>query len=409
MKSHAIVSLFSGSDIGYYQGLLVLGKSLDAWTPKEADRVLFVENGSLSKWRLHVLALHGWQIREVEPIRSQPCKFKAQRWPYTFSKLYAHSLEEYDKVLFLDADCMVVGEYYERVFGTDISKEKIAACWVTRNSPRFNAGIMLIEPSMERFKDMYHKITTLPAEETHAAGSDQSFQNLYFNTTYVQLPDKYNLRHFRTVDQDARIVHLRPHPWRKAKFSEAIKPWINKWHKLKEQVVGSGRAIEIYNRVRLSKAKGVEVGTFKGDTADTVLRYCPNLELTAVDMWDSSHYSEDKDKITSYNQVQWDEVKAAYKAVEDRHSNLHTLKMHSLEAASRFKDEELDFVFIDAEHTYSAVKKDIAAWLPKVKSGGWIGGRDYGKQFKGVTKAVDEFFKGRIRKGKDATWFVTKK
>lgn len=51
-----------------------------------------------------------------------------------------------------------------------------------------------------------------------------------------------------------------------------------------------------------------------------------------------------------------------------------------------------DFIFIDAAHSYDAVKSDIAAWLPKLRVGGWFGGHDYHEAFPGVIRAVDESF-----------------
>jgi SAM-dependent methyltransferase len=70
----------------------------------------------------------------------------------------------------------------------------------------------------------------------------------------------------------------------------------------------------------------------------------------------------------------------------------------SWEMASHYTDCSLDAVFIDADHTYNSVSKDIDAWLPKVKIGGVIAGHDYtnynlnGIEF-GVIKAVNERFK----------------
>lgn len=82
-------------------------------------------------------------------------------------------------------------------------------------------------------------------------------------------------------------------------------------------------------------------------------------------------------------------------------------KMTSVDAAKLFDDKSLDFVFIDANHKYDYVSADIAAWFPKVKSGGIISGHDYNadEMFfagpnetmgvwpeEGVVRAVDEFF-----------------
>ena len=69
----------------------------------------------------------------------------------------------------------------------------------------------------------------------------------------------------------------------------------------------------------------------------------------------------------------------------------------SVEASKRFDKGSLDFVYIDANHSYEAVKQDIISWIPKVKSGGIISGHDYeyvdlATNERSVKKAVDEIF-----------------
>jgi hypothetical protein len=48
----------------------------------------------------------------------------------------------------------------------------------------------------------------------------------------------------------------------------------------------------------------------------------------------------------------------------------------SVEMAEQIPDKSLDICFIDADHRYEAVKKDIAAYLPKVKPEGILCGHD---------------------------------
>lgn len=72
------------------------------------------------------------------------------------------------------------------------------------------------------------------------------------------------------------------------------------------------------------------------------------------------------------------------------------LWMGSTEAAGHVDDGWADFVFIDAGHSYIAVQTDIAAWAPKVREGGWLGGHDYHPSFPGVIRAVDEAFPDRV-------------
>mgnify|MGYP003335234449 CR=1 FL=1 len=54
------------------------------------------------------------------------------------------------------------------------------------------------------------------------------------------------------------------------------------------------------------------------------------------------------------------------------------MRMTTTQAASNFADGSVDFVFIDADHSYEAVKQDIQTWLPKVRHGGVLAGHDYG-------------------------------
>jgi len=82
----------------------------------------------------------------------------------------------------------------------------------------------------------------------------------------------------------------------------------------------------------------------------------------------------------------------------------------STDIATYIPGGSLDLVFLDADHSYEGVRADIAAWLPKVRKGGWIGGHDYdngepGYDFSGVRKAVDEAF-GDVETDANFTWWV---
>lgn len=66
--------------------------------------------------------------------------------------------------------------------------------------------------------------------------------------------------------------------------------------------------------------------------------------------------------------------------------------MAAQEAAALVPDGWADFVFIDAGHSYGAVRQDLIDWEPKVKPGGWFGGHDYHPKFHGVIRAVNERF-----------------
>lgn len=51
--------------------------------------------------------------------------------------------------------------------------------------------------------------------------------------------------------------------------------------------------------------------------------------------------------------------------------NLHYIKGLSKDVVQRFS-LPIDFLFLDADHSYEAVKTDWREWFPKVKKGGYI-------------------------------------
>jgi predicted O-methyltransferase YrrM len=70
----------------------------------------------------------------------------------------------------------------------------------------------------------------------------------------------------------------------------------------------------------------------------------------------------------------------------------------SWKAADCFEDKSLDFVFLDADHVAVNFRKDVLAWLPKIKPGGIIAGHDYcdpryyDNEHPGVAEVVHEIF-----------------
>lgn len=91
------------------------------------------------------------------------------------------------------------------------------------------------------------------------------------------------------------------------------------------------------------------------------------------------------------------------------HKNMEPLNGHfrtlfggdSFDRAKDFEDESIDFIFIDANHTYEFVSKDIAAFLPKMKPGGIMSGHDFNGAHPGVVQAVIEAFIGDINLGRE--------
>lgn len=65
--------------------------------------------------------------------------------------------------------------------------------------------------------------------------------------------------------------------------------------------------------------------------------------------------------------------------------------MDSVQAATKFDDQSIDFVFFDTEHTREHLSRELLAWLPKMKPGIFFGGHDIA--IPGVHQAVSEHVK----------------
>jgi hypothetical protein len=151
--------------------------------------------------------------------------------------------------------------------------------------------------------------------------------------------------------------------------------------------------------------RGAELGVFNGLFTEQILKTIPKLTLYAVDTWIVRPPS-DRPGFETYAARDFSDIREQFNKRTRRFGDrLKVLQMDTVAAAQEVADGSLDFVFIDAEHTYEAVGADIDAWRSKVKAGGIISGHDYGhERFPGVKQAVDERLKPKT--ADDHVWWV---
>ena len=146
----------------------------------------------------------------------------------------------------------------------------------------------------------------------------------------------------------------------------------------------------------------VEVGVARGGTSDfTIKKLSKNIaKYTGVDPYKSNY---DKTDIFSYYNQEFMDNCYLYVIEKVNDSRFDLIRTTSKKASSEFQDNSIDAIFIDGDHTYSAVLEDIKCWKNKVKKGGLMIGDDY-QSFKGVKKAVHESFSEFHQEGN--SWFV---
>ena len=121
----------------------------------------------------------------------------------------------------------------------------------------------------------------------------------------------------------------------------------------------------------------VEIGTWEGDYSWEILKNTTCKKLYCVDPYRHFQSDEYPDGMNNLTQEQFDRkfetVKRRFAEFGDR---VEFLRMTSSDAASKFENESLDFVYIDGNHDYKFVLNDIMLWYPKVKVGGYLTGDD---------------------------------
>jgi len=134
----------------------------------------------------------------------------------------------------------------------------------------------------------------------------------------------------------------------------------------------------------------VEVGVFKGLNAKKFLDGMNIEHAWLVDCW--GHFENEPQTVSNHNIDKdpdfWKRTYEEVQALFQTYSNVTIVKAWSEEAVD-IVPNDLDFVYLDADHTYDASLKDIELWFPKIKTGGWLMGDDY--MWDGTHRAVNEF------------------
>jgi len=213
----AAVSLVTNPE--YVMGAMVLAHSLRrvGW---QHETVLLVtsEVPQLDRERLG----RYWQrLVEVAPIEN-PNPQDQQGTAYfgtTYTKLRVWEQTDYSKLVFLDADTIVLDSLDELL---NCPQFGAAPCMGALDM--FNTGVMVVEPSKETLQDMVSKIAKLPSYD----GSDQGFLNSYYPDWFSgphehRLPTRYNV---------PAIFYLYNASWTRIKDSICVlhffgprKPW----------------------------------------------------------------------------------------------------------------------------------------------------------------------------------------
>lgn len=123
--------------------------------------------------------------------------------------------------------------------------------------------------------------------------------------------------------------------------------------------------------------EGVELGVNYGEFSRVILNHWKGSKLHLIDAWEKQDNLVYNDLCNNNTQDQYNEC---YRQTFNRFSNNKKVQIHkkySTEALDSFEDQSLDFIYLDANHSFKATYEDLSNWSKKVKPNGLLSGHDY--------------------------------
>lgn len=122
----------------------------------------------------------------------------------------------------------------------------------------------------------------------------------------------------------------------------------------------------------------VEVGVYRGDFAVRLLEKCEAIQrYYMIDPW---RHLDDWNKPANQNDEIFEQFLAETEAKTDFVAEKRIiLRGKTTEVIQKIPDGELEFGYIDGDHTLKGITIDLIRVYPKIKIGGWIGGDDFSR------------------------------
>ena len=232
MNNYSYITLLT--DDSFIFGIILLNKSLKDVESKYPLEVLVTSN--VSKTILNVLDQIGLKYSIIEPISNKDMvnynkKINpnfSRNWAYALSKFEIFNLIQFDKIVFLDADIMLlknIDHVFEYPHLTSALDGEYFNIWP--DNPHFNAGIMVIEPNKEECEKLkvFAEKTIQEWNEPQCI-ADQEILNRYY-ADWIDKPELHLNKYYdvfgpyieeeyvEDVKENAYFIHfIGRKPWR---------------------------------------------------------------------------------------------------------------------------------------------------------------------------------------------------
>jgi lipopolysaccharide biosynthesis glycosyltransferase len=254
----------------------------------------------------------------------------------------------------------------------------------------YNTGVMVISKE-------HKEVFAQPEREVDIRYSEQPLINLrlmHLKTNITDIGYKFNRMPY--VDDDVKDSRLNSHIIHYAGLTNVCELVNEDINALTQKVIHKLTTVRDRNEMldhlksSIFNKQCVEIGTYEGHYSAEILKRGP-ADLWLIDPWINQSKDVYPDDHANTNTNNFEQI--YYKVLEQFANNphAHVLRDYSFNAIKLFKNNSLDFIYIDAIHTFESCFSDMLIWFHKLKSGGWMCGHDYTGKYLGVKYAVDAF------------------
>lgn len=163
-------------------------------------------------------------------------------------------------------------------------------------------------------------------------------------------------------------------------FGKAIRERMSIEQIITECVAQSNSRYDLWIRfIKSSWIKRMaEVGVYRGDFAVKLLESCESIEkYYMIDPWRHlDHWNKPANESNDVFERFLSETKTKTDFAAEKRI---ILRGKTTEVIEEIPDGELDFAYIDGDHTLKGITIDLIRIYPKIRMGGWIGGDDFSR------------------------------
>ena len=188
-QKYAICTMVT--NVAYIPAIQVNSYAISEWLPQNIDLVAIVmKEANLNYAALTGLQQANWTVKFHDGIKPPHDGSKQHKYAYyedVFLKLIAWNLTEYKRVLFIDADILIVKDMTD-LLNTDVKFGAVRdwGCQPAGICSRFNVGLMLVEPNGKTFQKFMALIKN-DSVEYDSEFPEQSWLNSVLKSEFFEL------------------------------------------------------------------------------------------------------------------------------------------------------------------------------------------------------------------------------